>query len=108
MRELGYRVIFDATHSVQRPGGLGTTTGGDGNLAPVLARAAVAAGCDGVFMETHPNPAKALSVGPDAMTDRSSPVTSEIANVKIRAGAAANAKRPPLSAERCLRMQFTS
>lgn len=65
MRELGYRVIFDATHSVQRPGGLGTTTGGDGKLAPVLARAAVAAGCDGVFMETHPNPAKALSDGPN-------------------------------------------
>jgi 2-dehydro-3-deoxyphosphooctonate aldolase (KDO 8-P synthase) len=65
MRELGYRVIFDATHSVQRPGGLGTTTGGDGKLAPVLARAAVAAGCDGVFMETHPNPAEALSDGPN-------------------------------------------
>jgi 2-dehydro-3-deoxyphosphooctonate aldolase (KDO 8-P synthase) len=65
MRELGYRVVFDATHSVQRPGGLGTATGGDGNLAPVLARAAVAAGCDGVFMETHPNPTKALSDGPN-------------------------------------------
>lgn len=65
MRELGYRVIFDATHSVQRPGGLGTATGGDGKLAPVLARAAVAAGCDGVFMETHPNPAQALSDGPN-------------------------------------------
>jgi len=65
MRELGYRVIFDATHSVQRPGGLGTATGGDGKLAPVLARAAVATGCDGVFMETHPNPAKALSDGPN-------------------------------------------
>lgn len=65
MRELGYRVIFDATHSVQRPGGLGTTTGGDGKLAPVLARAAVATGCDGVFMETHPNPEKALSDGPN-------------------------------------------
>lgn len=65
MRELGFRVIFDATHSVQRPGGLGTATGGDGKLAPVLARAAVAAGCDGVFMETHPNPAKAMSDGPN-------------------------------------------
>lgn len=65
MRELGYRVIFDATHSVQRPGGLGGTTGGDGKLAPVLARAAVAAGCDAVFMETHPDPAKALSDGPN-------------------------------------------
>lgn len=75
MRELGYRVIFDATHSVQRPGGLGTTTGGDGKLAPVLARAAVAAGCDGVFMETHPNPAKALSDGPNQVP------LSEIAQV---------------------------
>jgi len=65
MRELGYRVVFDATHSVQRPGGLGATTGGDGKLAPVLARAAVAAGCDGVFMETHPEPDKALSDGPN-------------------------------------------
>jgi 2-dehydro-3-deoxyphosphooctonate aldolase (KDO 8-P synthase) len=65
MRELGYRVIFDATHSVQRPGGLGTTTGGDGKLAPVLARAAVATGCDGVFMETHPDPSKAFSDGPN-------------------------------------------
>ncbi|MEZ5300810.1 MAG: hypothetical protein R3F11_09180 [Verrucomicrobiales bacterium] len=62
---LGYRVVFDATHSVQRPGGLGGTSGGDGALAPVLARAAVAAGCDGVFMETHPNPAAALSDGPN-------------------------------------------
>lgn len=65
MRELGHRVIFDATHSVQRPGGMGATTGGDGKLAPVLARAAVAAGCDGVFMETHPEPDKALSDGPN-------------------------------------------
>lgn len=65
MRELGYRVVMDATHSVQRPGGLGATTGGDGRLAPVLARAAVATGCDGVFMETHPDPAKALSDGPN-------------------------------------------
>ncbi|MCE9518592.1 MAG: 3-deoxy-8-phosphooctulonate synthase [Verrucomicrobia bacterium] len=65
IRELGYRVIMDATHAVQRPGGLGGTTGGDGKLAPVLARAAVAAGCDGVFIETHPEPAKAFSDGPN-------------------------------------------
>lgn len=65
MRELGVRVVFDATHSVQRPGGLGGTSGGDGVLAPVLARAAVAVGCDGVFMETHPDPSKALSDGPN-------------------------------------------
>ncbi len=65
MREMGFRVIFDATHSVQRPGGMGDTTGGDGELAPVLARAAVAAGCDGVFIETHFNPSEALSDGPN-------------------------------------------
>jgi len=65
MRKEGIKVIFDATHSVQRPGGLGGTTGGDGELAPVLASCAVAAGVDGVFMETHPNPLKALSDGPN-------------------------------------------
>jgi 2-dehydro-3-deoxyphosphooctonate aldolase (KDO 8-P synthase) len=65
IREAGYRVVFDATHSVQRPGGGGETTSGDGVLAPVLARAAVAAGCDGVFIETHENPAQALSDGPN-------------------------------------------
>ena len=65
MREQGVPVIFDATHSVQRPGGLGGTTGGDGALAPVLARSAVAAGVDGVFMEVHENPQKALSDSPN-------------------------------------------
>ena len=65
MREAGYRVVFDATHSVQRPGGAGDRTGGDGELAPVLARAAVAVGCDGIFMEVHDNPARALSDGPN-------------------------------------------
>jgi 2-dehydro-3-deoxyphosphooctonate aldolase (KDO 8-P synthase) len=65
IREAGYRIVFDATHSVQRPGGLGGTSGGDGILAPVLARAAVATGCDGVFMETHFDPSKALSDGPN-------------------------------------------
>ena len=65
IRELGYRIIFDATHSVQRPGGQGATSGGDGILAPVLARAAIATGCDGIFMETHPDPSKALSDGPN-------------------------------------------
>ena len=64
MREAGYRVIFDATHSVQRPGGAGDSTSGDGALAPVLAKAAMAAGCDGIFMEVHENPARALSDGP--------------------------------------------
>ncbi|PYI60755.1 MAG: 3-deoxy-8-phosphooctulonate synthase [Verrucomicrobia bacterium] len=65
MREAGYRVIFDATHSVQRPGGAGDSTTGDGVLAPALARAAMATGCDGIFMEVHENPARALSDGPN-------------------------------------------
>jgi len=65
MREAGYHVIFDATHSVQRPGGAGDSTSGDGILAPALARAAMAAGCDGIFMEVHENPARALSDGPN-------------------------------------------
>jgi 2-dehydro-3-deoxyphosphooctonate aldolase (KDO 8-P synthase) len=65
MREAGYRVMFDATHSVQRPGGAGDSTSGDGALAPILARAAMAAGCDGIFMEVHENPARALSDGPN-------------------------------------------
>ena len=65
MRKEGIPVIFDATHSVQRPGGLGGATGGDGELAPVLARAAVATGIDGLFMEVHSDPANALSDGPN-------------------------------------------
>ena len=70
MRETGYPVVFDATHSVQRPGGLGTGSGGDGRFAPILARAAVATGVDGVFMETHVNPAKALSDSANAIALR--------------------------------------
>ncbi len=65
IREAGYPVVFDATHSVQRPGGGGDKTSGDGVLAPVLARAAAAAGCDGVFIETHEDPSKAFSDGPN-------------------------------------------
>jgi len=65
MAETGAPVIFDATHSVQRPGGAGDRTAGDGELAPVLARAAMAVGCDGIFMEVHDNPARALSDGPN-------------------------------------------
>jgi 2-dehydro-3-deoxyphosphooctonate aldolase (KDO 8-P synthase) len=65
IRELGYPVIFDATHSVQRPSGAGDRSGGDGVLAPVLARAAAAAGCDGIFIETHYDPSQALSDGPN-------------------------------------------
>ena len=65
LRDAGYRVIFDATHSVQRPGGAGESTSGDGILAPALARAAMATGCDGIFMEVHENPSRALSDGPN-------------------------------------------
>ena len=65
IREAGYHIIFDATHSVQRPGGAGDSTSGDAALAPVLARAALAAGCDGLFLEVHENPARALSDGPN-------------------------------------------
>ncbi len=65
IREAGYRIVFDATHSVQRPGGGGDKTSGDGVLAPVLARAAAAAGCDGIFIETHEDPSRALSDGPN-------------------------------------------
>jgi 2-dehydro-3-deoxyphosphooctonate aldolase (KDO 8-P synthase) len=65
MRELGYPVIFDATHSVQLPGAGGDRSGGQRQFAPVLARAAIAAGADGLFIETHPDPDRALSDGPN-------------------------------------------
>jgi 2-dehydro-3-deoxyphosphooctonate aldolase (KDO 8-P synthase) len=64
IHEAGYRVVFDATHSVQRPGGAGDSSSGDRALAPALARAAMAMGCDGIFMEVHESPARALSDGP--------------------------------------------
>lgn len=67
MRETSYPVIIDATHAVQRPGGLGTGSGGDGKYAPLIARAAVATGVDGVFMETHINPAEAKSDAANAI-----------------------------------------
>jgi len=67
MRELGYPVVMDATHAVQRPGGLGTGSGGDGRYAPALARAAVATGVDAVFMETHLNPKVAKSDAANAI-----------------------------------------
>ena len=60
-------MVFDATHSVQLPGGQGSSSGGQREFVPVLARAAVAVGISGLFMETHPNPAKALSDGPNAV-----------------------------------------
>jgi 2-dehydro-3-deoxyphosphooctonate aldolase (KDO 8-P synthase) len=66
MRNTGCPVVFDATHSVQLPGGQGTVSGGQREFVPVLARAAIAAGIAGVFMETHPNPSQALSDGPNA------------------------------------------
>ena len=65
MQDLGRPVIFDATHSVQKPGGAGDRSGGERRMVPYLARAAVAAGCDGLFLETHPRPDEALSDGPN-------------------------------------------
>jgi 2-dehydro-3-deoxyphosphooctonate aldolase (KDO 8-P synthase) len=67
LRETRAPVVFDATHSVQLPGGQGTSSGGQREFVPVLARAAVAVGIAGIFMETHPNPAEALSDGPNAV-----------------------------------------
>jgi len=67
MRQTGAPVIFDVTHSVQKPGGQGTSSGGAREMVPVLARAAVGAGVSGLFMETHPDPAKAMSDGPNAV-----------------------------------------
>ncbi|MEO1831556.1 MAG: 3-deoxy-8-phosphooctulonate synthase, partial [Akkermansiaceae bacterium] len=90
MQNTGAPVIFDATHSVQRPGGLGGTTGGDGELAPVLARSAIAAGVDGVFMEVHENPAEALSDGPNQIP------LGQIENVLTRLLAIHRAAHPEL------------
>jgi len=67
MAETGCPVVFDATHSVQQPGGLGTRSGGQREYVPLLARAAVAAGVSGLFIETHPDPDAALSDGPNAL-----------------------------------------
>ncbi|WP_226638536.1 3-deoxy-8-phosphooctulonate synthase [Novosphingobium profundi] len=93
MAETGCPVVFDATHSVQQPGGLGTRSGGQSQYVPLLARAAVAAGVSGVFMETHPDPANALSDGPNALPlDRFKPLVAKLqaidALVKADAGAA--------------------
>ena len=65
MAETGYPVVFDATHSVQQPGGRGTSSGGERAFAPVLARAALAVGCAALFIETHPDPDRAPSDGPN-------------------------------------------
>ena len=67
MRGLGYPVVFDATHSVQQPGGLGSASGGKSEFIPLLARCGAAAGCDAIFMEVHPDPARALSDGPNML-----------------------------------------
>jgi 2-dehydro-3-deoxyphosphooctonate aldolase (KDO 8-P synthase) len=67
MRKTGAPVVFDVTHSVQKPGGQGTSSGGARDMVPVLARAGVAAGVSGLFMETHPKPAEAWSDGPNAV-----------------------------------------
>jgi 2-dehydro-3-deoxyphosphooctonate aldolase (KDO 8-P synthase) len=67
MSRLGYPVIFDASHSVQQPGGLGHASGGERTFIPLLARCGIAAGCAGIFMEVHPNPEQALSDGPNMM-----------------------------------------
>ncbi len=79
MRDTGCPVVFDATHSVQLPGGQGTASGGQREFIPVLARAAVASGVAGLFMETHPDPAKALSDGPNAWPlDRMEPLLTTL------------------------------
>jgi len=67
MQDTGWPVIFDATHSIQLPGGAGTSSGGEREFAPILAQAAVAAGADGIFVEVHPNPDKALCDGPNSL-----------------------------------------
>jgi 2-dehydro-3-deoxyphosphooctonate aldolase (KDO 8-P synthase) len=67
MRETNCPVVFDATHSVQQPGGQGDRSGGQSEFVPLLARAAVSCGISGIFMETHPNPKEALSDGPNAV-----------------------------------------
>jgi 2-dehydro-3-deoxyphosphooctonate aldolase (KDO 8-P synthase) len=80
MRDTGCPVIFDATHSVQLPGGLGGSSGGQREFVPVLSRAAVAVGIAGLFMETHPDPERALSDGPNAWPlDRLGPLVRELA-----------------------------
>ncbi|HLU20701.1 MAG TPA: 3-deoxy-8-phosphooctulonate synthase [Pusillimonas sp.] len=82
MRETGCPVVFDATHSVQLPGGQGTSSGGQSEFVPVLARAAVAAGISGLFMETHPDPSRALSDGPNAVPlDRMASLLESLASI---------------------------
>ncbi|MFQ5901768.1 MAG: 3-deoxy-8-phosphooctulonate synthase, partial [Thermodesulfobacteriota bacterium] len=70
IRTMGYPVIFDATHSVQLPGGLGSASSGERDMVPFLARGAVAVGIDGIFLEVHPEPEKALCDGPNSIAVR--------------------------------------
>ena len=91
MAETGCPVVFDATHSVQLPGGLGDRSGGDRRFVPLLARAAVAAGIDGLFMETHPDPDAALSDGPNAWPlDRLEPLLRNLLALREAAQAEAD------------------
>jgi 2-dehydro-3-deoxyphosphooctonate aldolase (KDO 8-P synthase) len=79
MRGFGYPIVYDVTHSLQRPGGLGTSTGGDSQFIEYMARAGVACGVDGVFMEVHDNPAAALSDGPNSLPlDRLEPLLEKL------------------------------
>ncbi len=86
MKRLGCPVIFDATHSVQLPGGAGDRSSGQREFAPVLAKAAVAAGCDGLFIETHPDPDKAMSDGPNMIFLREMPkLLTQLIQIKAAA-----------------------
>ncbi len=82
MADLGYPVVFDATHSVQLPGGMGTSSGGERRFVPALARAAVAAGAHGIFIETHPDPDRALCDGPNSIALKDlPPLLSELVRI---------------------------
>ena len=79
MRGFGYPVVYDVTHSLQRPGGLGTASGGDSQFIEYMARAGIATGVDGIFMEVHDNPAAALSDGPNSLPlERLAPLLEKI------------------------------
>ena len=116
MRETGCPVVYDATHSVQMPGGLGGASGGQREFVPVLARAAVAAGVSGVFMETHPDPEKALSDGPNAwplgqmapLLDTLKDLDARVKAQPLAEAAGASEDVLPASAERGHRMHERS
>ncbi len=98
MQDLGRPVIFDATHSVQMPGGQGDRSGGDRRMVPYLARAATAAGCDGLFLETHPRPDEALSDGPNMVALDQLPALVECC-LRLRQALAPPAALPPSNSE---------